>query len=186
MSFHTATTYKTMTSDLSARLVSTVCTFADEKRLQRVDLDELKQMTVSFEQVSKEALMFGADAWPDSIEADLPTSQPRSLRAKALIGMFAALAVTVPLGFAVASWLGVGAVASLSLGVLAISLIFGSSWALTHSVLTAFAHNLFIADNPFNLTWPTNVEWVGVGLYLSIALMVPWLARRSSSIRRAI
>ena len=75
MSYHSRESFLSMSADLGATLQVTAARFCSSAGL-KFDHPGLDQMTVSFADIAKEALMFGANAWPDTIEADtLPCPQ---------------------------------------------------------------------------------------------------------------
>jgi hypothetical protein len=61
-----------MSTALGTKFQTIAAQFSSDAGL-KFDGSDLDQMTVSFDDIAKEALMFGANAWPDVIEDDLLT-----------------------------------------------------------------------------------------------------------------
>jgi hypothetical protein len=199
MSFHSASDFEGMKRDLSELFVSTAAQFAKNIGLEGFDQLALRQMTAALDDVAGEVLMFGGDAWPESAKdgystdicpisgPDLeayPSETDPPPPSTALLFTLATLMVSAPLSFLLSAIAPHGGSLFYAFGVMAVSMVFGTRYALVLAVLSPLLHNLFDVLPSLTFTFPDKVEIVVAVFYMATALVMPWAVRSSLRLRR--
>jgi K+-sensing histidine kinase KdpD len=204
MSFHGAKEFADLKNNLAQLFVSTATQFASNCGLESMDEAALyHQMSTKLEDVASEVLMFGTNTWPDtaldqSPSTALPSSEP--LRetypsetdppvslSSALLYTLGTLLVTAPLAFLLSAFVPshIGTF-FYAIGVMSVSMVFGTRCGLILALISPVLHNLFDIPPTFSFTWPQPIEVVSAVCFLSIAVAVPFLMRTAFRIRVAL
>lgn len=184
-----------MNEELTTLILSTATRYAQDKGLPQLDVNAMSQMSVSLSQTANEILMFGCDAWPESARADevelspLPfeiapseTDPPRTAAffTWSMASLAAALPVTLLLSHLIRGPTGI----FYALGVIGISIAFGTFQGLLQSAAVSLANNFFLIHPSFSFSTPSRVEVFCFGCYALLALAVPVLIRLAPWLRK--
>jgi hypothetical protein len=99
---------------------------------------------------------------------------------------FCSLLFTAPVGLLLLKFCGIGAGVTFMVGVTMVALVLGTVPALALATVTPLLHNLLLIPPALEFSQPTLAEAVAAGAYLVLAVMVPWIAARRTTIRAAV
>jgi hypothetical protein len=119
----------------------------------------------------------------DNVAGDEAAPAAAATRLRQMLLALGTLLISVPAGMLALALIGAGAISILGLGVMIVALVFGRPSALLLAAASAVVHNLLLVPPMLQLSWPDAPEMLFAGLYVLIALSVPWIASHARWIR---
>ncbi len=194
MSFHSVSEFHSLKTRLGERLQEATSLYAHENTLLPLNRAALHQMSTDLDHTAGELLMFGCDVWPESARGDendmtvetTPSETDPPRLSAALFWSIVALGVTLPVSALLYHFIGGGNYWAITFGIVTIAMLFGSVHGLLHTGISYSLNNFFVIGSPLAFSQPTKIE-IGMAIgSITLAVVLPWLARHAPTWRVAL